>query len=198
MINPANHPPVVAITSPTTNQVVDANGIVRVAWTYSDSDANVQSSYEVGWRVVGDSTWTTVTGSNANGYHDFPIYTPFTDNNYEVRVRANDGTVWSNYANVLFSTFTWTTLTVTNGTTPNGTLNTAGFTQGDYEIQVRAVDNMGSTGAWSTNMVVPLGPPTNVYVKVGGVWKQSMNYVKVAGTFKQAPPTKKNTGGNWS
>jgi len=46
--------------------VVVSDAPVRFAWTHNAVDASPQASYELHYRTVGDTTWTTVSGTTAS------------------------------------------------------------------------------------------------------------------------------------
>lgn len=69
---------------------VDFALLQRFTWAFSDSDAgDTQSKYDLQYRVVGAGSWTTVSATSPNWYHDFTAGT-FTANNYEWQVRTYD------------------------------------------------------------------------------------------------------------
>lgn len=62
----------------------------RFSWTFNDPDAgDSQSKYDLDYRVAGGTTWTTVTGTTPNQFHDFAGGT-FAAGNWEWRVRTYD------------------------------------------------------------------------------------------------------------
>ena len=78
------------LTSPVGNATIDRNVIQRFSWTFSDPDAgHTQSKYDLQYRLVGATPWTTVTGTTANNFHDFAAAT-FAAGAYEWQARTYD------------------------------------------------------------------------------------------------------------
>lgn len=69
---------------------IDLTSTRRFTWTFSDSDAgDSQSAYDLRYRLTSSGTWTTVSGTSPNSYHDFAAGT-FTAGDYEWQVRTYD------------------------------------------------------------------------------------------------------------
>jgi len=78
------------LTAPVGNVTIDRNVLQRFSWTFSDPDAGqTQSKYDLQYRLVGAGTWTTVTGTTVNNFHDFAAAT-FAAGAYEWQVRTYD------------------------------------------------------------------------------------------------------------
>lgn len=76
--------------SPTGNVTIDRTVAQRFSWVFSDPNAgDSQSKYDLQYRVVGAGTWTTVTGTTPNQFHDFAAAT-FAAGDYEWQVRTYD------------------------------------------------------------------------------------------------------------
>ena len=69
--------------------VADATGVVPVSWQHNPVDSSLQSAYEVQWRLVGGSSWTS-TGkvSSSVSQHDFAAATWTNGDDVEVQVRT--------------------------------------------------------------------------------------------------------------
>lgn len=79
-----------SLTAPADGATIDRNSTQRFDWDFSDPDAgDSQSKYDLRYRVVGTSTWTDVTGSTPDTFHDFAAGT-FAAGNYEWQVRTYD------------------------------------------------------------------------------------------------------------
>jgi hypothetical protein len=88
--NPNVAPNAPIITAPADGATIDRNITQRFDWDFSDPDAgDSQSKYDLRYRVSGTSTWTTITGTTPNTYHDFAAGT-FTAGDYEWQVRTYD------------------------------------------------------------------------------------------------------------
>jgi N-acetylneuraminic acid mutarotase len=86
-----NTPPNAPIlTAPADGTTIDRNITQRFDWDFSDPDAgDSQSKYDLRYRVVGAATWTVVTGTTPNTFHDFAAGT-FAAGDYEWQVRTYD------------------------------------------------------------------------------------------------------------
>lgn len=189
-------PPVVSNLSPNNTTINNLTG-TTFNWTYSSAAGSAQTKFEISYGKQGDSNWTTISVNGTGTSYTFPADT-FEDASYIWNVRAYDGTTWSTYAKGQFTNQSWTNQTAQTSSAAAGVIDATAFTVGDYDVEVRVADASGVYGSWSTLQTFTLGPPSNVWVKSGGTWKQCLNNVRVAGTFKQAPPTKKNTGGTFN
>lgn len=85
--NTAPHAP--GLLVPATNEALDLNSVNRFAWQHSDPDNDIQTAYELRYRIAGAPAWTTVSASTPNGFRDFPAGT-FTAGSYEWQVRTYD------------------------------------------------------------------------------------------------------------
>jgi hypothetical protein len=87
-LNTAPNAPI--LTAPADGATIDRNITQRFDWDFSDPDSgDSQSKYDLRYRVTGTSTWTDVTGTTPNTYHDFAAGT-FAAGDYEWQVRTYD------------------------------------------------------------------------------------------------------------
>jgi N-acetylneuraminic acid mutarotase len=86
-----NQPPNAPIlTAPADGTTIDRNITQRFDWDFSDPDAgDSQSKYDLRYRVVGAATWTVVTGTTPNTFHDFAAGT-FALGDYEWQAATKD------------------------------------------------------------------------------------------------------------
>lgn len=78
------------LTAPADGSTIDRNITQRFDWDFSDPDTgDSQSKYDLRYRVVGTSTWTEVTGTTPNTFHDLAAGT-FSAGDYEWQVRTYD------------------------------------------------------------------------------------------------------------
>lgn len=114
------------------NVKLDARTPIKFSWKYSSQDNQVQTRYEIQYSINGQSTWTTVSGTNANEYHDFTADTfPETGTIYW-KVRVRDGNnLWSDWSSVYkFNTV------VTPQKTPRIISPTSGYLDGSEKIKL--------------------------------------------------------------
>lgn len=139
------------LTTPANNATIDRSITQRFAWTFSDPDAgDSQSKFDLQYRLVGGSTWTTVTQTIPNAYYDFASGT-FAAGNYEWQVRTYDaqGVVGPWSASSFFTAADAPAMPTITVPTSGGTVgNTQTVTwsapnQTDYQIR-RVADNAGS------------------------------------------------------
>lgn len=162
-----NIPPTVTLSSLTT---IDPRANNTISWTYSDSDGNPQSSYELDYRVSG-GTWASLsTGTTASSYV-IPADTLTDETDYEIRVRVNDGTVWSDYSTDTFRADSWTYYPEVESSSDSATISTATLDpDSDYEVQVKVSDGFHySEWSLSADMIY-----TRQYVYDGGVWRPTL------------------------
>lgn len=191
----ANEAPSVSIISPGDGYVTNPSETVRIEWSYSDIDLDPQMQWEVGYRKSGGS-WNTITESNANSSYIIPANTLEDDFDYEIRVRAHDGTVWGSYATAQFRSDSWIYEEEVLSGQPTGTLPTDNMEVGEIEVQVQAYDG-SSWSNWAGPINVQITPPSNIYVKEGGIWKLATNNIKTNNQWVQAKPTKVKSGGSF-
>jgi hypothetical protein len=131
------------LVAPLGSVTIDYANVQRFSWTFSDPDTgDSQSKYELQYRVVGDTSWITVTETTPNNFYDFPAAT-FGAHNYEWQVRTYDslGVVgpWSSSSFFTAATAPSTlsiTAPISNATVnalPTFTWSTP--TQTDYQIR---------------------------------------------------------------
>jgi hypothetical protein len=168
----------------------------RFYWSYGDAEGNVQSQYEISYRKRGDISWTVVTNTSANAYHDFAPDT-FEDAVYDWQVRVYDGALWSPTVATTFTNVAWTYLTDTASSTASGVLNATALTAGSYDIEVRVSDAVGGYGPWSTLQTFALSPASNRYFRQGGSFVQAGYYIRQGGAWVQLTPAKVRTGGTF-
>lgn len=108
-----NQPPNAPVqTSPVGGAVIDRGLTLRFDWDFSDPDTvDSQSKYDLRYRVVGAPSWTTVTATTSNTFHDLAAGT-LAAGDYEWQVRTYDalGIVGAYSASAFF----------TAGTPPTG------------------------------------------------------------------------------
>lgn len=68
---------------------------------------------------------------------------------------------------------------------------------GTYIAEVRTADSFGAWSPWSASATYVQSPPSNTYVKQGGVWVLATSYVKQGGVFVETGPKKIRQGGVW-
>ena len=69
---------------------IDLGLTQRLDWDFSDDDpGDTQSKYDLRYRIVGDPTWTDLTGTTSNTYRDIAAGT-FVAGDYEWQVRTYD------------------------------------------------------------------------------------------------------------
>lgn len=68
---------------------IDKSITNRFSWTHNDPEGDAQGGYDLQYRKVGDTVWTTVSGSTVNQYRDI-VGGTFTGGNWEWRVRTYD------------------------------------------------------------------------------------------------------------
>lgn len=72
------------------DEVIDRAITNRAAWEFSDPDAgDSQSKYDLRYRLVGAPSWTTVSGTTPNSFHDFAGGS-LAAGDYEWQVRTYD------------------------------------------------------------------------------------------------------------
>lgn len=120
-----------SLNYPVGSVTLDRAVVNRFRFTPSDPNpGDVQTAYEVGYRLVGASTWTTVTGGST-GYHDFPAGT-FAAGDYEWRARTADRFgQWGPHS----TPETFTAADAPSTVTITDPINNATMTQGTYEVQ---------------------------------------------------------------
>jgi hypothetical protein len=85
-----NPPDAPLLLAPVGGVTIDRNIIQRFDWDFSDPDlGDSQSKYDVQYRAVGAATWTVVTGTTPNTFHDFAAGT-FAAGDWEWQVRTYD------------------------------------------------------------------------------------------------------------
>lgn len=78
------------LTAPADGATIDRSATQRFDWDFSDPDAgDSQSKYDVRYRLIGDPTWITVTGTTPTTFHDFAAGT-FAAGDYEWQIRTYD------------------------------------------------------------------------------------------------------------
>lgn len=139
------------LNSPANNATIDRGITQRFAWTFSDPDAgDSQSKYDLRYRVVGTTTWTTVSGTTPNAFRDFTAST-FAAGNYEWQVETYDsqGVVGAWSSSSFFTAADAppapTITAPVNGSTVTSSATVTWSTpnQTDYEVR-RVADNAGS------------------------------------------------------
>jgi hypothetical protein len=96
-----------------------------------------------------------------------PANTLADEADYEVRVRVNDGSEWSNYSTDTFRSDSWTLFSEVTSSSKNATISTATLDPAsDYEVQVKVYDGF-SYSNWSSSGDMIF---TKHYVCVNGVW----------------------------
>lgn len=88
ILNSAPNAP--TLTSLTNNEVIDKAAVNRASHSFSDPDSgDSQSKFDIRYRIVGTSTWTTISQTTTNQYYDFPANT-FVEGEYERQVSTYD------------------------------------------------------------------------------------------------------------
>jgi hypothetical protein len=87
-VNTAPNAPL--LVSPVGGVTIDRGVLQRFDWDFSDPDGgDSQSKYDLQYRAVGATTWTALTGTTPNTFHDFAAGT-FAAGDYEWQVRTYD------------------------------------------------------------------------------------------------------------
>lgn len=186
-----------AIISSPNATTIDNLAAVNFTWTKT---GGAQASYEIGYRKKGiNPSWTVATNTTTTQSHTFAADT-FEDGvlyDWYVVLKGADGAAGA-VATSTFTNTSWTNLSEVTSSAATGVLDATSFVVGTYDVGVRVADASGRYGAWSPLTTFAFSPASNVYAKVAGTMKQSINYVRVAGVWKQVPPTKKNTSGTFN
>jgi hypothetical protein len=89
-----NRKPTVDLVAPAQNQEFPDNAAFLFDWKFTDPDGGDQKDYQVQYRTVGSTTWTTLRSTSAeNAKHTFRNYTATAlaaNRHYVWRVRAQD------------------------------------------------------------------------------------------------------------
>jgi hypothetical protein len=207
-----NTPPNAPIlSSPANNATIDRGITQRFAWTFSDPDVgDSQSAFDLQYRVVGTTPWTTVSATTPNAFYDFAAST-FAAGNYEWQVRTYDsqGVVGPWCSSSFFTAATapaqpTITAPVNGATVQNtATLTWSAPNQTDYQWR-RVADNAGSADTStiyqdsgdvvdSTTRSVTLTFDTNnryehiqVRIKNAGLWS---SWADIRVQVSYTPPT---------
>lgn len=91
ILKPVNAPPNAPILlTPGSSEIINRDAPNRFSWQPSDPDGgDGQTGYDLRYRAVGSSTWTTLSGSTPNAYRDFDAGT-FAVGDFEWQVRTYD------------------------------------------------------------------------------------------------------------
>lgn len=186
----------------------------RATWGFSDADVgDSQSAYDLQYRIVGAPTWTTVSATTANGYHDFAAGT-FTADNFEWQVRTYDalGVVgpWtaSSFFTAAVSPASLSITAPTSGATVAASATFTWVTPSQTNYQVRKVRDIGGVPDTATiyydsgdvvdvpTRSVTLTFPTNnryehlqVCIKDGGAWSAWVSIRVLASYIQPSPGT---------
>jgi hypothetical protein len=151
--------PTVSSVSPTYGD--NSSAAVRLNYTYSSPQSAAQTKNEVSYRVSGSTgAYTTITNTTSNAYYDVPAATFADGIEYEVRVRAFDGTAWGNYTTITFTggVAPWTYGTQVSSSASSGFIS--GLTGGTYQVEANTSDGFGF-GQWSAPVTFKVNnPPT--------------------------------------
>ncbi len=89
-LRPGNEPPDAPTGLSPDGTTVNRSSTRRFSWSFSDPDVgDSQSKYDLRYREVGAGSWTDVTGTTSNAFHDFAGGT-FAAGDYEWQVRTYD------------------------------------------------------------------------------------------------------------
>jgi hypothetical protein len=205
-VYPANTAPnAPTLNAPATNATIDRASTQRFAWTFSDPNpGDSQSKFDLQYRVVNTTTWTTVSSTTPNTFYDFAAGT-FAAGDYEWQVRTYDaqGLVgpWS-------SSGFFTAADAPSGPTITAPVNGATIGGQSFELdwsypsqdafQAQLLDgsgaivtDLGVTNSTTTRAVSFGNIPNNVTrtaqvrVESGGLWSA---YSAVTVTISYTPP----------
>lgn len=83
------------------NTNFDARMPIKFSWKYVSTDSQIQSAYEVQYSINDGVSWTTVSGSNGNQFHQFPASVFPTTATVKWRVRTKDANnLWSEWSDI--------------------------------------------------------------------------------------------------
>lgn len=202
------------IGGPLGGNTVDLGLLQRFTWSFSDADAgDTQSKYDIQYRIVAAPSWTTVSVTSPNWYHDFAAGT-FTANNFEWQVRTYDalGVVGPWSASAFFTAAAAPAgLTITAPLSGSTVGATATFTwsataQTSYQIRkVRDIAGLPDTATIyydsgevvdvPTRSVVLTFPTNNRYehlqirIKNAGLWSDYVSIRVLASYIQPSPGT---------
>jgi hypothetical protein len=145
---------------------IDRTVTQRFSWTFSDPDPDdSESKHDLRYRASGTATWTVVSGTTPNQFHDFPGGT-FAAGDYEWQVRTYDaqGAVGPYSASAFFTAAdppAGPTITdpVNGGTIASETYPVQWSTPEQASYQARRVEDDGAGNP----------DPTTVYAATGEV-----------------------------
>jgi hypothetical protein len=198
-----------APTAPTnlnpSSGVKDQAVVNRLSWTHNDPNGDIQSKFDLQYRLQGAGSWTTVTQTTPNNYYDFSAWgLPLGVIEWQVRTYDQAGLSGPYSSIATFSVATKpatpTITSPTNGATvsiANPVIQWSHPTQTDYDLIIK--DSTGTTTIWqdtktSTNKAVTVGANlangTSYKVQVavkdsGGLWS---NFASNDITVSYTPP----------
>lgn len=150
-----NATPVATIVSPD-GIAADPRQPITWDWTYSDTEGNPQTKYQLRWRLRGTSTWTEgpeVTSSVSQHTWAANEFTLTLGNEYEWAVRVSDAVAgWGAYSATAWfmaGAGIWVYSANTASATQGSKIPAASLTPGKrYYFEVRTADAQGF-GPWS-------------------------------------------------